>query len=454
MLMLANDASPHVVRQHHLAQAAIKDLLTGLPNKLALMQELDASIDLQEKVDLIVIGLDRFKTVNDELGFAGGDMVLLEVASRMQSATRAGERLFRLNGDEFALLTTHDPKRRWLAAEAMLATTKQPFEIAGNLFVLGASAGGVSGDIEHADGETLLKWASLALHESKRRARGQLVPFDPHMEDSAHKRAKLESELRRALERNELVAHLQPQGSLATGELVGAEALVRWQHPTLGLLPPADFLPVARDCGLMKDIDFQMLDRAIAGIVELGRHGIAVPISINLSVEAIASPQIVERVAQSLELSGVSPGLLQVEIPEDALMKDVRASAQTLERLSAMGVRIAIDDFGTGYSSFAYLAKFPVSALKIDRSFVRDMATGPAARKIVRGIARLAHSLNLEVVAEGAETSEEIQALKVMQCDTVQGYGYGRPMSLPDFLAFALRHSPRPRAESPSAFSI
>ncbi len=443
MLMLANDASPSAVRQHHLAQAAIKDLLTGLPNKLALIQELDASLDLGEKLDLVVIGLDRFKTVNDELGFAGGDMVLLEVASRMQSATRAGERLFRLTGDEFALLTSHDNQRRWRAADAMMATTQLPFEIAGNVFVLGGSAGGVTGGFDEADGETLLKWASLALHESKRRARGQLVQFDPHMEDRAHKRSKLEHDLRGAIEKDELIAYLQPQGSLATGALVGAEVLVRWHHPVHGLMPPAEFLPVARECGLMKAIDLCMLDRAIDCIVRLGREGIEVPISINLSVESIASPQIVERVAYVLEASGVSPSLLQVEIPEDALMKDVRASTQTLERLAAMGVRINIDDFGTGYSSFAYLAKFPVSALKIDRSFVRDMANGTASRKIVRGIARLAHSLNLEVVAEGAETSDEILALKMMQCDTVQGFGYGRPMPFAQFLNFALEHHPR-----------
>ncbi len=437
MLMLANDASPGAVRQHQLAQAAIKDLLTGLPNKLALIQELDASIQLGEKLELMVIGLDRFKTVNDELGHAGGDMVLLEAASRMQSATRAGERLFRLIGDEFVLVSSHVPERPWLSAEAMLGASHQPIVIAGNSFVLGASAGGVLGGFDATDGETLLRRASLALHEAKRWSRGKLVLFGDHMEHQVRRRSKLETELRRALEEGELIAVLQPQGSLATGALVGAEALVRWRHPTMGMLPPAEFLAVARDCGLMRAIDQLMLGRAIDCIRVLQSEGFDIPVAINLSVESIASPQTVENVARALDGSGVAPRLLKVEVPEDALMRDVTASTQTLERLSAMGVAINVDDFGTGYSSFSYLAKFPVSALKIDRSFVRDMSTGQAARKIVRGIAQLAHSLNLEVIAEGAETSDEILALKMMKCDTVQGYGYGRPMELADFLTFA-----------------
>ena len=437
MLMLANDASPTAVRQHQLAQAAIKDLLTGLPNKLALIQEIDASIELGEKLELMIIGIDRFKTVNDELGYAGGDMVLLEIASRMQSATRAGERLFRLNGDEFALLSSHVPERPWLSAEAMLAAAQQPVEIAGNRFVLGASAGGVLAGFDKTDGETLLKRASLALHEAKRWSRGLLVLFDERMEHRAHRRSKLETELRRALDNDELIAVLQPQGSLANGELVGAEALVRWRHPTMGMLPPAEFLAVARECGLMRAIDQLMLARAIDCIGRLQREGFDIPVAINLSVESIASPHTVESVARALEASGVAPHLLEVEVPEDALMRDVTASTQTLERLAAMGIAINVDDFGTGYSSFSYLAKFPVSALKIDRSFVRDMSTGQAARKIVRGIAQLAHSLNLEVIAEGAETSDEMLALKMMKCDTVQGYAYGRPMEFAEFLAFA-----------------
>ncbi len=451
MLLLANDAAPGAVREHHLAQAAIKDLLTGLPNKLALIQELDASIELGEKLELQVIGLDRFKKVNDELGYAGGDMVLLEIASRLQSATRAGERLFRLTGDEFALLSSHNAARPWHSTADMLSVTNRRVEVAGNQFVLGASAGGVFAGFDDTDAETLLKRASLALHEAKQRARGGLVLFDQHMEQRASRRSKLETELRKALEQGELMAVLQPQGSLTTGALVGAEALVRWRHPQLGVLPPLEFFAVARECGLMPAIDQLMVKRAVACIGRLRREGIHIPISINLSVESIASPHTVDYVARVLEESGLPATLLKVEVPEDALMRDVVASAQTLKRFDAMGIAIDVDDFGTGYSSFSYLAKFPVSALKIDRSFVRDLSSGDAARKIVRGIAQLAHSLGLEVVAEGAETDEEMAALKAMHCDTVQGYGYGRPMEIDAFVTFARS---KPAASSIDPFTI
>jgi diguanylate cyclase len=445
-LMMTNDASNAAVRQHQLAQSAIKDALTGLPNKIALMQELEVSLNLGEALELLVFGLDRFKNVNDEVGFGGGDMALLGLASRLQSATRAGERLFRLTGDEFALLASHDAVNPWRAAVAMLASSQEPVLVAGQAFVLGATAGGVATRVDEVvDAETLLRRASLALREGKRRARGRVTVFDPSLEEISHRRARLESDLRVALKNGDLTLVFQPQGTLSTGDIVGAEALVRWKHPTLGMLSPGEFLPIAQESGLMVALDQIVLEIGMRAIVEMRARGLNLPVSFNLSVESLAESNMAERLTSLMRATGVGAELVQVEIPENALMRDVATSAATLEKLSAMGVRISVDDFGTGYSSFAYLARFPVSALKIDRSFVKNLPTNAAGRKIVRGIARLAHSLNLEVIAEGAETREEMAMLRMMDCDQVQGYGYAKPMPLDDFVAFACSHLPRDR---------
>lgn len=438
IVMMANEASNMVVKQYQLAQEAVKDLLTGLPNKLALIQDLETAIQENHSVELIVLGIDRFKNVNDSLGVALGDMALIEIAARLKGASRPEDRLYRLNGDEFALLVHRtDRYEPWYSAEALLKASRDPIQLAGNVFVLGASAGGVYSSTDGDDAERMLKRASLALRKAKQECRGYLYPFHKSLEQETQHRTQVESELRRALQNDELTIVLQPQGSLVTGEVIGAEALVRWRHPQKGIIMPGEFLPVAQACNLMRDIDVTVLRRAVEAIKRLREVGLEIPISINLSVTSIADPSIPDRIAQELTKAGVTTDLLEVEIPEGELMRDVQLSADTLGRLKAMGIRISIDDFGTGYSSFAYLAKFPVSTLKIDRSFVKDMPIGSTGQKIVRGIVRLAHSLNLQVVAEGAETEQQMTTLKMMHCDVVQGYGYARPMDLDAFITFA-----------------
>jgi EAL domain-containing protein (putative c-di-GMP-specific phosphodiesterase class I) len=239
-----------------------------------------------------------------------------------------------------------------------------------------------------------------------------------------------------------LLLMLQPKGSLSDGTLVGAEALIRWAHPKRGMVSPAEFLPLAEDAGLMGTIDQMVLKQALQHISTLYAMGIQVPVSINLSVQSLGDVCMVDRVREALRAANVPPNLLEIEIPEGALMQDVDISAKVLGDLHRMGVRLSIDDFGTGYSSFAYLARFPVHTLKVDRSFVKDISSSDTSHKIVKALVRLAHSLQLNVIAEGVEAAGDMDILKRIRCDMVQGYAYGRPMPFDKFVEFARERHP------------
>ncbi len=437
MMMLANDASETVVKQYQLAQQVVKDPLTGLPNKLGLTSDLESLMESPAAFALTVIGLDRFRSVNDALGYAGGDMALLEVASRLQSGSVSGEVLYRLNSDEFCILHKHGAEVTRERVKVLVDAACQPLLIHDRRFVLGATSGCVIRDLDCKDPEQMLRRAALALRHAKKTARGGFAFYEPGLERSSELRTQLESELRSAIENKQLMLMLQPKGCLARGGLVGAEALIRWAHPKRGMISPAEFLPLADEAGLMGTIDQLVLKQALEHSAELRDLGVAVPISINLSVASLSDVCMVDRIREALHSAGVAPQMLEVEIPEGALMQNVEASAKVLAGLHAMGVRISIDDFGTGYSSFAYLARFPVHALKVDRSFIKGMATNDNSRKIVTGMIRLAHSLQMQVVAEGAEGNDEVELLKRMRCDVVQGYWYGKPMPLSAFVSFA-----------------
>lgn len=451
MLMLANDASESVVKQYQLAQQALKDTLTGLPNKLALVQHMQSRLETQEQFSLVVLGLNRFKTINDAQGYARGDLALLEIASRLQTGTESGEQLYRLNGDEFALLTSADADVLGARTHLLLEQARRPLPLHGQVFVLGAAAGAVQAPEHGADPELLLQRAALALRQAKRTRRDEMVVYQPILESGARLRMELEAELRTAIQRGQFALLLQPKGLLNGRQTIGAEALIRWPHVRRGMVSPAEFLPLAQECGLMPEIDRWVLRQALDHLKDLQQRGLDVPISINLSVESLADVGLVDSVRQALAESGIEPRLLEIEIPEGALMHNVATSAKVLAQLDELGVGISIDDFGTGYSSFAYLARFPVHTLKIDRSFVNEMVHSEVSRTIVKGLVRLAHSLSLRVVAEGAETEAQMALLQRMRCDEVQGFGYARPMPLPQFCEFAHAHR---QAVGPSAYSI
>jgi diguanylate cyclase (GGDEF)-like protein len=450
MLMLANDASESVVRQYQLAQQALQDPLTGLGNKLALAQDMQSKLGLGQTFTLAVLGLNRFTSVNDAQGYARGDLALMEMASRMQIATLENERLYRLNGDEFALLTEAEPPAALARIRTLLAATRVPIVLHNQTFVLGAAAGAVRAPDDGNDAEMLLRRALLALHQAKRVCRDDVMVYEPNLDMATRQRSELEGELRAAVEAGEFTLLLQPKGLLEGRQVIGAEALIRWPHATRGLMSPDKFLPLAQECGLMPAIDRWVLGHALHQVQTMKAMGLAVPVSINISVESLADPGFVDSVLRALNKTGVEPEMLEIEIPEGALMRDVETSTQVLAGLDELGVRISVDDFGTGYSSFAYLARFPVHTLKVDRSFVKDMTTNAASRNIVKGLVRLAHSLSMQVVAEGAETDEQMAMLQRMRCDEVQGYGYARPMTFESFCEFVRSRSvTAPNAPSP-----
>jgi diguanylate cyclase (GGDEF)-like protein len=450
-LMLANDASESVVKQYQLAQKALRDPLTGIGNKLEMEQHVSQLLKREELFSVIVVGLDRFKDVNDTHGYALGDMVLLEVVSTIQSATVAGETLYRFSGDEFAIVREGEIDGATERARALIGAVKRPIALAGVRVVLAASAGTIECPRNGEDFELIVKRAGLALREAKKGARDGIAAYRTEMELATQLRAVLENELRTALDGNQFTLMIQPKVSLATGGVVGGEALIRWAHPKRGMLAPGVFLGIAQDIGAMVALDQWVLRQALRYCAELGSKGLRVPISINLSVDSLGDMYLADRVSAALAEARVAPGLLEVEIPEGALMHDVNVSGKVLAQLHEMGVLISIDDFGTGYSSFAYLAQFPVNALKIDRSFMSELASSETSRRIVRGMIRLAHSLSLEVIAEGAETEEQLAILKRMKCDSVQGYVLAKPMPIRDFETFVRGN---PGRERPNALAI
>lgn len=450
-LMLANDAAENFVRSHQLAEEAVKDGLTGLRNALGLASDMEALIKAKQPHLLLVLGLDRFRILNDALGHAGGDMALLEFTSRFQSTTVEGETLYRLSADEFAVV-----RKQGLTAfegrfEAFQRVAEVPFTLYGQSFVLGLSGGYCKYPNDGDGSGEVLRRAGLALHRSKRAGGGQSYRYVQGLEAESVLRAQLESELRAAIKEDKLHLVYQPKGDLGSNSVIGAEALIRWNHPTRGLLSPAAFLPIAEDCRLMWDVDMLVLRHAVKAVAHWALCGVRCPISINLSTVSLADRRLIEEVTNVLAESGVNPNLLEVEIPEGALIRDVDTSLEILNALRAMGVHISVDDFGTGYSSFSYLARFPVQTLKVDRSFVANIDTNPVNHKIVKAIIRMAHSLQLDVVAEGAERTEEMAVLRKLHCNSVQGYFYSRPIGLPDFIRFV--HAQNSRRNTINPFS-
>ena len=445
ILIMGNDATESVVKQYQLAQKIVMDALTGLGNKLAMEQQINGLIKRDAAFSILFLGLDRFKEVNDAHGYAVGDMTLLEVVSRVQSATMRGETLYRFSGDEFAVVSELDTAADAVVhnagekARALIEVIKQPIVLNEARVVLGASAGTIDCPRNGDEFEIIVKRAGLALREAKKGGRDTVTAYKPDMELATQMRAVLEGELRTAIDGNQFTLMIQPKVSLTTGQVVGGEALIRWAHPKRGMLAPGVFLGIAEEIGAMVSLDQWVLKQTLRYVAELASRGRHIPLSMNLSVDSLNDMYLADRISKALSDAKVNPRLLEVEIPEGALMFDVKVSSKVLSELSNMGVTISIDDFGTGYSSFAYLAQFPVHVLKIDRSFVNDMDSSEAGKKIVRGMIRLAHSLSLEVVAEGAETEEQLTLLKRMKCDTVQGYVMAKPMPFNDFVRFAER---------------
>ncbi len=414
------------------------DALTRLPNRTLFRDRLAHTLaqdrQRQKTVAILFVDLDRFKTVNDTLGHRLGDDLLLEVSRRMREAVRVGDTLARVGGDEFALLLEDDAGARDAAdavtlARKLLKLLASPMSISGHQLVVTASIGiGLYPD-DGGDSDTLIGRAERAMYEAKQQGRNNFQFFTQSLTAGAFERLVMENALRNAVERDELVLHYQPQVELASGRLAGLEALVRWQHPELGLVTPGRFIGLAEEIGVIADIGAWVLRSACRQLAVWDAQGVQVPrVSVNLSVRQIDREGLVALVAETIGESRLASGRLELEVTESMLIGDPEHSRSILIGLKELGAELAVDDFGTGYSSLAYLKLLPLDRLKIDQSFVRDISRDKNDEAIVRAIIALADNLGLETVAEGVEQIHQADFLKREGCGLAQGYLYSRPL--------------------------
>jgi diguanylate cyclase (GGDEF)-like protein/PAS domain S-box-containing protein len=436
---IARDITERKQAEAALACQARHDALTGLPNRLLLQEQLDVAIDglttSRTPLALLLLDLDRFKEVNDALGHGVGDAVLQAVASRLRDAMRTGDTIARLGGDEFAvLLVDADESTALQVAQRVRAALAEPIDVGALSLDVGASIGIALAPKHGRDAATLLRRADLAMYAAKRAGEG-IALFTPALDRDNAERLGLTGELRAAIERNQLVLHYQPKMRLADGCVIGVEALVRLQHPTRGLLRPDQFIPVAEQAGLIEPLTYWVLRTARAQQAAWQAAGLQLNMAVNLSVQSLRDSNLLETVQEVLIAHRDCGGQFELELTESMLMSDPARARTLLASLRGLGVRVAVDDFGTGYSSLAYLKRLPLDELKIDRSFLPDVATDVRDAALVRATIDLGHTLGLRVVAEGVEDADSLVLLKDMGCDEVQGYYISRPL-----VAEALAH--------------
>ena len=417
----AAEAKIHYMAHH--------DALTGLPNRVHLQGELvDAlkRVNRGEHLAVLCLDLDRFKAVNDTLGHPIGDALLREVAARIRDCIREIDTPARLGGDEFAIVQAGagQPEQAIALAQRLIASLSSPYEIQGHYVVIGSSVGIAIAPQDGRDANELLKCADLALYRAKKEGRGIYRFFEPEMDAKMQLRRKLELDLRGAAVRGEFELHYQPLVHLQTNEVSGFEALLRWRHPTQGLVPPVEFVPLAEEIGLIAQIGAWALRTACA---EAAGWPVDKRVAVNLSPVQFKHPGLVQDVREALEGSGLGPNRLELEITETSMLEDTEATLKALNELHALGVRIAIDDFGTGYSSLSYLRRFPFDKIKVDQSLIRDIAEKEDGALIVRAVMGLGHSLGMATTVEGVETLDQLEKLRHEGCSEVQGYYFSRP---------------------------
>ncbi|WP_051694030.1 sensor domain-containing protein [Desulfohalovibrio reitneri] len=447
----AEDETTHYVAVFHditeikrseelLKHQAYHDALTGLPNRLLLLDRLDVAIQharrQDERLALIFMDLDNFKNINDSMGHSFGDLLLMAVAHRLKGVLREQDSVARLGGDEFVVMveevrTDNDPM---VVGERIMDALHVPFQIKGrDIYVTGSV--GVTYYPEDGDTpESLIKNADTAMYRAKEAGRNQIRLFTRAMNERALQRLELERAMRRAIDNEEFEVFYQPKVHAATGGIIGMEALVRWRREDGSLVSPADFIPLAEENGMIASIDAQVLRKALADTRawhDAGHGHLAV--AVNLSARQLQNPALPESLGQAIRESGLDPSLVEFEITETAIMTSVERGVETLRRIRETGAHIAVDDFGTGYSSLYYLKRFPIRGLKIDRSFTRDLTHDPDDAAIVRAIISMARSLGLHVTAEGVETADQMHALRKLDCDFLQGYLLARPMPPEEF---------------------
>ena len=419
---------------------ALHDSLTGLPNRVLFHDRIETALANARRTGgraaVLLLDLDGFKEINDALGHASGDQLLRELAVRLRGTLRDTDTIARLGGDEFGVVMPAGSADDVLeTATRIHVAVDEPFEIGGLSLDVKTSVGGVLYPDDASDADTLVRFADVAMYAAKRN-RTRIELYNPAADVSSRESLSLGSELRRALEAGDIVAHYQPKVEVSSGRVVGAEALVRWDHPERGIVLPSQFLPVVQKAGLMGSLTALVLQRAAAEAAAWSRDGLDLGVAVNVDVDALLDPAFPRRVAEVLEETGLAPELLTIELTETSLMADPVRAGYVARELSSVGVRLSIDDFGTGYSSLGYLTALPLAELKIDRSFVGRMTESPMDMVIVRTILDLGSNLDLSVVAEGIESTKAREMLVELGCGLAQGYEFGSPMSAGRLTAF------------------
>lgn len=431
---VARDISERKRAEEIISFQAFHDQLTHLPNRVLFKDRLELAIAQAQRrtgaLAVMFVDVDRFKLVNDTYGHAEGDALLRGIAARVSATLRRGDTLARLGGDEFTVLLPdiNQPEDAEIIARKILDALVAPIELSQGEFRATASIGISLYPRDGTNAEDLTRHADIAMYQVKRSGKNAFRFFDPALNTHHRERIALENDLRSALERDEFELYYQPQVSLARRKVIGMEALLRWNHPVLGQIPPGSFIQVAEEVGLIGDISRWVLERSCAQLAHWrkgGHHQLRM--SLNLSPHDFDSHDIVRAITECILRHDLPPGQVELEITESMMVNDSAGVATKLHQLREAGLNVAIDDFGTGYSALAYLQKFPVSTLKIDRSFVRDLLEGPMTNPIISAITGIARGFDLELIAEGVEYAEQAEALRALGCDVMQGYYFARP---------------------------
>jgi diguanylate cyclase (GGDEF)-like protein len=430
-------------RDEELYRRANYDSLTQLPNRLLGMDALSHAVSAAARdgrlLAVLFVDLDGFAAVNDSAGHAAGDQVLTQAASRLRACVRSSDIVARLGGDEFAVVLrqVREPQDAALVAKHAIEVLSMPYEVAQHSMFVSASVGIAMYPADAADAEELLRHADLAMYKAKHSGRRQFAFFEASMNAEVRQRVELESALRRALERDEFELHYQPQCHLPSGRIVGAEALIRWRHPTRGLVPPAQFVPFAETTGLIEEIGRWALAAAAAQYAAWQADGLLIEhVSVNVSPRQLQRPKFARVVREILDEARVAPAAMRLEITETAVLDQASSTSANLAALVELGTPLELDDFGSGYSSLAYLQRLPVATVKLDRAFIRTIERDTSAQAVVRAAIDMVHALGKTVVAEGVEESGQMEVLAGMKCDLMQGYLLSPPLSPAEFPTF------------------
>jgi diguanylate cyclase (GGDEF)-like protein len=430
LIDLQSQTSERARAEAQIAHMAHHDALTGLPNRVSFRKGMEAALARMKRGQshaILCLDLDRFKGVNDTLGHPIGDALLQAVAERLRECVRETDSIARLGGDEFAVVQIgeNQPVGSTTLARRIIEALSAPYEIEGHQVVIGASVGISVAPNDGDDPDQLLKNADMALYRAKGDGRGTYRFFEPDMDARMQARRELEMDLRKAIANGELEVHYQPLVNIEKNKVSGFEALVRWKHPTRGMVSPAEFIPLAEEIGVINPLGEWVLNQACADAMKWPK---TIKVAVNLSPVQFRSNTLVFEVVNALASSGLSPYRLELEVTETIMLQDTEGTLTTLHQLRELGVRISMDDFGTGYSSLSYLRKFPFDKIKIDQSFIRDLSDAEDTVAIVRAVTGLGESFGMTTTAEGVETEEQLKRLRAEGCTEVQGYLFSPPV--------------------------